>query len=64
MYACCIRFYNTIVRLETLDKMKEDIIETLTKVLFNEKMSNLLIAICRVTTRDEERILLMKINEL
>ena len=64
MYGACIRFYNSVVRIDTLEKMKEDLIETLTRNLFIEKMSNLMIALSRVATRDEERTFLMKINEL
>lgn len=44
--------------------MKEDLVETLTGMIFNEKITNLLVALCRICTRDEERTLIMKINEL
>ena len=64
MYGICIRFYVTVIKLDILEKMKEDLVETLTRLLFCEQMSNLMIAICRICTKDEERLLIMKINEL
>ena len=53
-----------MVKLELIDKMREDLIEALTKLLFNERMSSMLIAMCRVVTKDEERTLALKISEL
>jgi len=44
--------------------MREDIIEALTRLLFNSKMSNVMVTLCRLCTKEEERILMMKINEL
>lgn len=52
------------MRSEILEKMKEDLVEILTRILFNEKLSNLMIALCRICTMDDERMLIMKINEL
>ncbi|CDW86425.1 UNKNOWN [Stylonychia lemnae] len=64
MYGICIRFYVTVIKLDILEKMKEDLVETLTRILFCEQMTNLMIAVCRVTTKDEESSLKYKINEL
>lgn len=35
MYGACVRFYNTVLKVKTLESMKEDLIETLTKVVIN-----------------------------
>lgn len=58
-----IRFYNTIVKLQVLESMKEDMIELLTKLVFNDKMSNLVTALCRICTKDDERTFIMKLEE-
>lgn len=44
--------------------MREDLIEAMSKLLFNERMSSMLVAMCRICTKDEERTLIMKIVEL
>ena len=44
--------------------MKEDLIEVITKLVFNEQMSNMVTALCRICTKDEERTFLMKISEM
>ena len=52
MYGSCIRFYSTVLNNELLDLMKEDLIETLTSIVFSRAFSKLLIAFCRVSTKD------------
>ena len=64
MYGAAVRYYSTIIKIDEMDSMKEDIIEILTRITFNEKMSKLAIAFCRISTKDEERTFIMKINEL
>jgi hypothetical protein len=64
VYGSLIRFYSSVIKLETLEKMREDLIEALTKLLFNDRMSSMLVAMCRICTRDEERTLVLKITEL
>lgn len=64
MYGAIIRFYNTTLRLQILEQMKEDLIEVITKLVFNEQMSNMVTALCRICTKDEERTFLMKISEM
>ena len=44
--------------------MREDLIEALTRLLFSVKMSNVIVALCRLCTKEEERVLAMKMNEL
>jgi hypothetical protein len=61
IYGALVRFYHSVVKLDLLEKMREDLIEALTKLLFNERMSSMLVAMCRVVTRDEERTLVLKI---
>jgi len=64
MYGTAVRYYTPVLSLETLEQMKEDIIEALTKIVFNERLSHLALAFCKVCTKDEERVFAMKINEL
>jgi hypothetical protein len=63
MYGALIRFYNTTLKLSVLEQMKEDFIELITKMVFNEQMSNIVLALCRMCTKDEERIFAMKLQE-
>jgi hypothetical protein len=35
LYGSCVRFYSTVVEWEYLSLMKEDLIERLTSILFN-----------------------------
>lgn len=39
MYGTLIRFYNTIIKVEVLENMKEDLIELITQMVFNEQMT-------------------------
>jgi hypothetical protein len=64
MYGSIIRFYNTTIRLSMLELMKEDIIELISKLVFNDTMTNMVIALCRICTKDEERTLTFKLTEL
>lgn len=34
MYGSCVRFYNTVIGQAFLEQMKEDLIETLTSLVF------------------------------
>ena len=61
MYGTLIRFYNTIIKNDVLDNMKEDLIELITKMVFNEPMTQVVTSICRVCTKDDERIFAVKI---
>ena len=64
MYGCVNRFYNTVLKIEVLEQMREDIIETMTKIVFTDKMSKLMTTICRVQVKDEEKKFQQKILEL
>jgi hypothetical protein len=44
--------------------MKEDLIEALTKLVFRDRMSSLLLAFARVSTRDHEEEFYDKLREL
>jgi hypothetical protein len=44
--------------------MKEDLIEALTKLVFRDRMSSLLLAFARVSTRDHEEEFHEKLREL
>lgn len=55
MYGTLIRFYQTMIKLQVLDNMKEDLIDLLTKMIFShEHMSTLLLSLSRICTKDEE----------
>jgi hypothetical protein len=64
MYGTLIRFYNTIVKVDVLENMKEDLIELITKMVFNEPMSQVATSICRMCTKDDERTFTLKFAEL
>ncbi len=64
MYGTLIRFYNTIIKVEVLENMKEDLIELITKMVFNEPMSQVATSICRMCTKDDERTFTLKLTEL
>ena len=44
--------------------MKEDLIELITKLVFNEQVSVFLTSLCRMCTKDEERNFVLKKTEL
>jgi hypothetical protein len=44
--------------------MKEDLIEVITQMVFNDYMSNLVTGMCRICTKDEERTFAIKLSEL
>ncbi|TNV73847.1 hypothetical protein FGO68_gene8005 [Halteria grandinella] len=64
MYGAIVRFYNTTLKLSVLESMKEDLIDLITRMVFNEPMSHLVTAMCRMCTKDEERVYMMKVVEL
>ncbi len=50
-----MRFYSSVVDWAFLNRMKEDLIERVTaSVLSTKKFTDLVIALCRVSTLDEE----------
>jgi hypothetical protein len=50
-----LRFYSSVVDWAFLNRMKEDLIERVTaSVLSTKKFTDLVIALCRVSTLDEE----------
>lgn len=46
IFGMCMRFYNSLISQRVLDKMKEDIIDALSNLVFDEKVCNLCIALC------------------
>jgi hypothetical protein len=62
MYGSCVRFYNTVVSSNALTQMKEDLIEALTSLLFQGKMTKMMLAFARVCTKDQEIELLDKLD--
>jgi septum formation topological specificity factor MinE len=64
MYGTVVRFFNSVIKLQALENMKEDIIELITKLVFNQPMSILITGICRMCTKDEERSYALKLEEL
>ena len=64
MYGAVVRFYNTLLKLNVLDTMKEDLIELITKLVFNEQMSTIVTSLCMMCTKDEERSFQFKLHEL
>lgn len=43
-----------MLRQEFIEQMKEDLIETLTTLVFQRSFSKLLVAFCRASTHDKE----------
>ena len=56
LYGTCIRFYKTLLFHTELDEMREDLIETVTTMLFHqEDLTDLVIQLCKIATKDEEK---------
>lgn len=52
LYGSCVRFYSTVVEWDFLQSMKEDLIERLTSMVFEERdFSQTVLSLCRETTR-------------
>jgi hypothetical protein len=64
MYGSIVRFYNSILKLSVLESMKEDLIDYITRMVFNEPMANVVTALCRMCTKDEERLYSLKLVEM
>ena len=43
--------------------MKEDLIEVLTKITFSAKLSNMVIAICSIMTKEDDAIFKLRMAE-
>ena len=54
MYGALMRFYLTQVQYEQLNLMKEDLIELVTSLTVSGRLSDYLVLLCRVSTREEE----------
>ncbi len=52
-----------MIKFNTLESMKEDLIEILTKITFSAKLSNMVVAICSIMTREDDAIYKMKMTE-
>lgn len=63
LYGSCVRFYNSVVKYNTLENMKEDLIEVLTKITFSNKLSNMIVAICSILTKEEDAIYQVRVQE-
>lgn len=55
LYGSCVRFYSTVVEWEFLHQMKEDLIEKLTSMVFNDKdFSRIVLRLCSEVNQDSE----------
>ena len=65
LYGTMVRFYNTVVKWQDLDFMKEDIIEILTSKLFaNEKFSSLMMELSRFVTFEDEKKFIGRLRDI
>lgn len=65
LYGTCCRFYSTVVEWDFLQQMKEDLVERLTSMLFNdESFSGTVLGLCRELTREQERDYLRRVKEV
>ena len=61
-YGSLVRFYQPVVQDELLGAMEEDLIELATSLTINEKLSPWLLKICRMTAREDEKMLTEKLT--
>jgi hypothetical protein len=53
LFGSCLRFYSTLLPLVELDEMKEDLIETITTMMFHKKhLTPLVIQLCKIATEE------------
>ncbi|CDW82331.1 UNKNOWN [Stylonychia lemnae] len=64
LYGTLIRFYIPVMKFDDLHEMREDLIELLTSLTVRGDMSKLLLQLCRISTTEDEFILMSKYNEL
>jgi len=64
LYGTLIRFYIPVLKYEDLHEMREDLIELLTSLTVRGDLSKLLLQLCRLTTKEDEEQLTLKVQEL
>ena len=65
LYGTLIRFYQTMIKVQVLDTMKEDLIDLITRLIFtHDHMSNIVMGLSRICTKDEEMQFALKLVEL
>ena len=65
LYGSCVRFYSTVVEWEFLEQMKEDLIERLTSLVFEDKeFSATVLQLCAETTRESQERLIVKLRQI
>ena len=63
MYGTLLRFYLPVLKFDQLDEMSEDLVEIITSLTINGELSEWLLKLCRLSTREEEDILRQKYKE-
>ena len=63
VYGAVVRFYLAVLTYAKLDVMKEDLIETVTSLTIDGDFSDLLLKLCRLSTREDEIELTHKFDE-
>ena len=63
LYGTIVRFYMPAVNFEILEDLTEDLIEIATSLTINHKLSPWLMKLCRLATREDERLLVEKIYQ-
>ena len=58
-----MRFYSPVVSQYLLEDMEEDLIELATSLTVNEKLSPWLLKLCRLSAREDEKLLNDKLTE-
>ena len=63
MYGTLLRFYLPVVEPSLMDELTEDLIELVTSLTINEKLSPWLLKLCRLSSREDEALLSSKIKQ-
>lgn len=61
LFGSLFRFYEPVVGAELLDEMEEDLIEMATSMTINERLSPWLLKLCRLSQREDEKLLKAKL---
>ena len=64
LYGTLVRFYAAVCPMESLDRLKEDILEIITSTVVSGEMAKFCLKLCRLSTREEEGILAQKFKEI
>ena len=62
-FGSLVQFYEPVVSRDLLDDMEEDFIEIATSMTINERLSPWLLKLCRLCSREDEKLLKDKLTQ-